>query len=116
MGPWPVYVGFTTNPKTFKREMKRLGVKNNPMIKNDHSDATTHYLTNKEGKLCCIIALRKPKKRHSKEQIAAIIAHEATHVVQQMQENLGSLGIEAEAYIIQYIVQSCLIAIRDKTC
>ena len=116
MGPWPVYFGFTTSEKRFKREMKRLGIKGNPFILNDHSDATLHSLTNPEGKACYILAMRKPRKGITKAQIAAMIAHEAVHVIQYMRENLGPLGTEAEAYIVQYITQSCLIALRDKTC
>lgn len=58
-----------------------------------------------------ILAIRPAGREISKEQYAALIAHEAVHALQFMQENLArskSLGQEADAYLVQQIVQECL--------
>ena len=108
MGPWPIYVGFTQSKKGFAKEMKRLGITDCPFIANDHSNASAHYLT-KDGALTCIITMDKRKGRMI-EQVAGLIAHEATHVAQELWAHIGERnpGREAEAYLVQMIVQCCL--------
>lgn len=108
MGPWPVYVGFTTSEKAFKREMKRLKVDGVPFIMNDHSNASAHYLTH-EGDLTVIITMQ-PVGDRPVEQVAGLIAHEAVHVAQELWDNIGERnpGREAEAYLVQMITQCCL--------
>jgi len=109
MGPWPIYVGFTQSKKAFAKEMKRLGIAGNPFIANDHSTATMHTLESaSDHGLTCIIAMRKMKA--SPEQVAALIAHEAVHIAQRLWANIGETkpGWEAEAYLVQMIVQCCL--------
>lgn len=108
MGQWPVYVGFSSSPKAFEREMKRINIKGCSFLNSTHANATTHFLTCDDG-LTCIIALGDTKDR-SKEQVAALIAHEAMHVVQEMWSHLGETnpGRECEAYLVQHIVQNCL--------
>lgn len=46
MGPWNLSVGFTTSVKAFKREMKKLGVKDIPQMTKafSGSSAATHWL------------------------------------------------------------------------
>lgn len=113
MGPWPVYVGFTTNRKAWKREMKRLGVKPRPpMILDDaHAVATTRHFA-LEGRPALVLITAQPVSRDvSWEAYAAIMAHEALHAVQYIRDvvNQGEqLGHETEAYLVQYITQSCL--------
>ncbi len=111
LGPWPVYCGFTTCEKAFQKEMKRLKVNDINFLGSEHSNATTHILNNK-GTFCFIITCQPfNARRQSKEQYAALIAHEAVHVIQEMQQELArgkSLGVEAEAYLVQQIVQECL--------
>lgn len=108
MGPWPMYLGFTQSKKAFAKEMKRLSVVNVSFLSSDHANATVHILE-KDGALTCIIAMEKGKGR-SPEQIAGLIAHEAMHIVQELWSHIGEKvpGREAEAYLIQHIVQSCL--------
>lgn len=113
LGPWPYFVGFTMSPKELRKEFKRLDIAgDHPFIANEQSHASTHFLRFKGGAACAIIAMPKPKKMgRSRECYAALIAHEAMHVVQDMQRELAqgaSLGQEAEAYLIQQIVQECL--------
>ncbi len=108
MGPYPMYLGFTSSPKAFAEEMKRLNITDIRFLASDHANATTHFLE-QDGTLCIIITLQKHKDR-TPEQIASLISHEAMHVVQKMWHQYGEKqpGREAEAYLIQYIVQSCL--------
>lgn len=108
MGSWPIYVGFTTSPKAFAKEMKRLKCGDVAFLSTTHADATTHFLV-KDGSSTCIITMRKAKDK-SFEQRAGLIAHEAMHVVQELWSNIGERepGKEAEAYLIQMITQCCL--------
>lgn len=111
LGAWPVFVGFTTCEKAFAAEMRRLGIDNVSFFGRSSANATTHILE-KHGTLCFVITA-EPFKSHkiSCEAYAALIAHEAMHVIQEMQQVLAcgkSLGDEAEAYLIQQIVQECL--------
>ena len=111
MGPWPFYCGFTTSKKKFKAEMARLGIDPAPdFVTTDHANATTHFLERRSC-LTAIIAMPKPKgDKHSPEQIAGLLAHEATHVAQELWRSIGEKrpGDEAEAYLVQHIVQCCL--------
>lgn len=111
MGPWPVYVGFTTSEDDFQREMKRLGVEGSiDFLGHGRAHATTHTLEN-AGSLCIVIAMEAPTRKRSREQYAALLAHEAVHVVQGLRDELSRsepLGHEAEAYLVQQIVQECL--------
>lgn len=106
-GPWPYYIGFTVEPEAFEREMKRLGRKGVEFFASTHANASTHFLVN-EGTALAIVTMAKPSRHHSKEQYAALLAHEASHIVFAMRERLGDLGFEAEAYLVQQIVQEGL--------
>lgn len=110
-GPWPVFYGFTTSEKAFHKEIDRVCGQKVDFL-GPNAGMTTHIFTSKKGTLCCIIAAQPfNARKHSREQYAALVAHEAVHVVQEMSANLAagkSLGIEAEAYIVQQIVQECL--------
>jgi len=108
MGQWPLYVGFTTSRKAFAREMKRLGHPGIAFLAGDYANATMHTLE-KDGCLTCIIAMEKPTGR-SAEQVAGMVAHEAMHIVQELWSQIGEKepGREAEAYLVQQIVQCCL--------
>lgn len=104
MGPWPYFVGFTTDGDAFAREMRRLKVPADPSHINKGANATTHHLTKDCGNSIAIICLEPPRPSISRECYASMLAHEATHVVQEMRDQLGELGREAEAYIVQRIV------------
>lgn len=112
MGPWPVFVGFTTSETDFNREVRRLGIEADPPPRftgSQHGNACTHVWEN-DGKLLLLLTMQVERSR-PREQAAALIAHEATHVVHEMREwlNQGNpLGAEAEAYLVQYVTQECL--------
>lgn len=111
MGMWPVYVGVTSSKKSFSKEMKRLKIKNVPFLLSETAAAKTHMFSNQESE--CYIICIKPfdVKKVSREVYAALVAHEAVHVMQDMRDRLAkgeSLGCEAEAYLVQQIVQEAL--------
>lgn len=109
MGPYPCFLGFTMSPKAFRRELKRLDVGETDFLGRSSANATTHILEHPKRETCFIIALRKPKAA-SVEQVAALVAHEAVHVAQDLWRAIGEQnpGHEAEAYLVQHIVQFCL--------
>lgn len=111
MGQWPVFVGFTTEPKAFRREVKRLGIKAKvPFVARAGADATTHFFAREGRQSCAIITMPKVGDR-SHSQYAALVAHEALHIVQDMHRQLNGgapFGDEADAYLLQSIVQHCL--------
>lgn len=116
MGQWPVYVGFTTSKKAFCKEMKRLKIDCDvPFFSSAWAHATTHFLE-KNGERTTIITMSPRGKRYH-SQYAALVAHEAMHVVQDMHMrfNQGNpFGDEADAYLVQHIVQNCLqIAFKE---
>lgn len=91
--------------------MKRLGIGKQEFFGSDHANATTHHMT-KNGASIWLITIRPFNRRErTREQFAGLIAHEAMHVIQGMQReyaNGETLGCEAEAYLMQQIVQECL--------
>ena len=111
MGPWPVFVGFTTSEEAFAKEMERLKIEGVNFLARERSHATVHILE-RSGSLTFIIAIEPfNPRRATREMYAALIAHEAMHVIQEMQTELAkgeTLGKEAKAYLIQQIVQECL--------
>lgn len=116
MGPWHIFVGFTTSPFDFEREMARLGIEGEKFVGGagtNHAAATTHMLEHpKFSHMVCIITLADSHK-HSIAQVAALLAHEATHVAQALWRYIGERqpGEEAEAYLVQYVTQCCLNAV-----
>ena len=111
MGPWPGFIGLAFDEKAFQAEMKRLDITREiKMLAHVRAGATLHEFVSPRGECVWLLALG-PVKGRSKEQIAGLIAHEAMHIIQFMQAELAggkSLGAEAEAYLMQMIVQEAL--------
>jgi hypothetical protein len=110
-GPFPVHIGFTTCEKAFNREVKRIGVNGEvEFLASEIANATTHFFRNDHNSLCCIITMPPQTDDKSREQYAALLAHEGLHVVQEMRELNRSepFDHETEAYLLQMIVQEFL--------
>ena len=112
MGQWPCFVGFTTSEKAFKKELKRLNVKEDvSFMGTARANATTHTFYY-EDKTCYIVTCAAfDKKKVSRESYAALIAHEVEHVLQYMRDDYArgdSLGVEADAYLMQYLTMMML--------
>ena len=84
------------------------------------SDATSHFLTNEKGGLCCIVALRNMKGRTPLE-VYGLLVHEAVHIWQEYCDSIGEKkpSSEFEAYPIQWIAQQLIeqfmLASKKKT-
>lgn len=104
-GSFPIYFGFTMDEVAFNKEMKRLGLEGHPGAKSGY-DGATHVLT-KEGCTNTIIVFIRIRKDITKSQVIAMIAHEAVHVWQKINEAMGCEcpGGEHAAYGIQYFTQ-----------
>lgn len=110
-GQWPVYIGFCTDEGAFQRCMKRMKVDDPPPWITNGSNATTHTRVKGNGGTTFVICIRPQTRKHSREQYAALIAHESLHVVQEMERTLypsGRFDDESSAYLLQHIVQHCL--------
>lgn len=92
--------------------MRRLKIDSDVSFINPGANATTHFLVCKNSPSCYFVCVEPfNARKRSREQYAALIAHEATHIIQDMRERLAqgkSLGEEAEAYLVQQIVQEFL--------
>jgi len=108
----PVYIGFCPSEKAWKHAMKRMGMPNEPYPTTD--GRVTSFM--REGKCSCIMTLGDGcEKRVNPVQIAAVIAHEAVHVKQEICRHIGeeSPSIEFEAYAVQAIFQGLYQAWLD---
>lgn len=105
MGFLPIYVGFTTCPKAFAAEMRRLKIDDPPSFTNDGADATAHTFT-KEKIITTIVTIKKDPKRIV-AQVVGLLAHEAVHVWQECRSVIRERepSIEFEAYTVQWITQ-----------
>ncbi len=108
MGPWPGFIGLVFDDKAFQAEMKRLECPREiKMLAHERAGATLHEFVSPMGSCVWLLALGSVKGR-TKEQIAGLVAHEAVHIIQFMRAELGDLGKEGEAYLVQMIVQEAL--------
>lgn len=107
-GPLFISLGFTTKPKSYAKEMVRLGIKDPTPFVNSGSFATVHTLSHETNGICCIVCLDATimKKVHV-TQLTCLMAHESVHVLQRVREFMGEkcLGEEMEAYTIQWLTQ-----------
>ena len=105
-GAWPCFIGFTTNARAVERFMPGM-----PLVCSENATASTRLLDKPDGDCCILITAVPVSKRIAWEVYAAMIAHEAVHVVQYLKEQYSPnepLGYETEAYLVQYITQECL--------
>jgi hypothetical protein len=112
----PTFIGFCPSRKAWNREMKRLGVKDEP-YPNDAAGRCTTF--DSKGKVCIIVTIREAcEKHHSRTEIAGLICHEATHAWQKVREVMGEAepSIEFEAYSMQAIFQNLYQAWLDTRC
>jgi len=115
-GPWPIMIGFSNSEKQFKREMKRLRVPKHDMPRfiSEGAGATTHTLTHPKEGTVVIICIGKRKKRHTKTQWIALIAHECVHAWQEVcvASRDTRPSDEAAAYGVQWIMTAAMDALR----
>lgn len=114
-GPYPFNIGFTMSSKALRAEFKRLG---DPISKDDVLRAGASAVVWKTEpatslKTTAICYLPKPPEGITDVQIAALLAHEALHIVQYIWERIGeTVRREAEAYLLQHIFQTMYAGYR----
>lgn len=110
LGLWPFFVGFTTREEKFKAELKRKNIEQGAPFLGVNSAARTHRFTQNGEVNMAIICVKQHSKKDRLYRVPSIIAHEATHALQDIREyvGLGSKEYEAEAYTVELIVRQCL--------
>ena len=116
----PYHYALCLSEKEFTAELDRLNVPRDTRgswIKTPQADATLHFFEqNGDVGLCAIVCLRA-KKGVSREQVYAMLVHEAVHLWQAIKDHIGehTPGIEAEAYAVQRIAQSLMYSYKEQT-
>lgn len=111
------YLTLVLTQEELNRELRRLKVFEQPsLVSNDHSHATVHYLTNPDGKFCCLVGMKGWEGRPGIE-IAGLLVHESVHIWQVYAEHIGEHkpGSEQEAYAIQAIAQELMWEFARRT-
>lgn len=103
------FLTLVTSEKQYQKAMRHCGIAKadaGRWIKAEHANATSHFLDNPDGRLCCIVAL-DPKIKATSIQIACLLVHESVHIFQKFCERIGEQepSAEFEAYSIQTISQ-----------
>jgi hypothetical protein len=100
-GPFPVYLGFTMSKTGWDAEMKgRLGVKE----EYPSSDGRTSTFEKEGANLSIVVSLSNIRGR-TRNEIYAVLVHEATHVLQFIKEAMREEkpSAEFEAYTMQWL-------------
>ena len=104
------YMALCLSQDEFDSALKRCGISESlSWIKNDHSNATAHYLSNQQGQSVVLVCMRDWQDRNPIE-VAGLLIHESVHVWQEYCRSIGESepGAEQEAYAIQSISQELL--------
>lgn len=105
----PYHYCLCIDEKSFRKELKKLDLPKDQwpsFLASAQADATVHFFEHSNGNLCAIVCIRASKK-HSKEQVYAMLVHEAVHIWQEILDYLGekSPSKEFEAYSVQTFCQ-----------
>lgn len=105
------YYTLCTTEKQFRAELRKLKAPTadtTSFLASKTANATTHFLTNEDGKTLAIVTL--PIEAHNTRtpiEIAGLLVHEAVHIWQEAAEMVGEHepSAELEAYGVQTISQ-----------
>lgn len=100
------YLGVCISEDAWHKQMKNMGIKYPDEFVTRDANATTHFLTNSDGRRATVVCVRPDPKRTG-IQLAALLAHEAVHVFQRYCDYIGEdrPSDEFQAYCIQNIFQ-----------
>lgn len=109
-----------TTEDGFTKVLKHLQIPKGqrpPFVNNWHSDATAHYFENRGERTKSVVVCVANFEKKSPPQIAGLLAHEATHIWQQIKDDYGERNPspEFEAYSIQSITQQLLTEFYRQT-
>ena len=105
MGPVNAYFGFCGSEKAYLKTMKKIGVSDPCDFVSSGAGATVHTISNGGTPtfLMCI-DVEAARLNYTRNQIDALVCHEASHVAQWCVEEMNAKGErELFAYIAQYV-------------
>lgn len=104
------YYTLCLNDRDFVAALAHLGIKDQTaFLSRASANATTHFCTDKRGKLCAVVCLGAWQERTGVE-IAGLLIHEAVHIFRNWRDSIGEKepGEEFEAYSIQWLSQQLM--------
>lgn len=103
----PIKYALCLSEKKFKKELKRLKIKESIPFVTNNSNASVHYFEHTvNNDNCCIVCLKEDSKLELL-QIYSLLVHEAVHIWQSIGDMIGENNThEFEAYCIQRISQN----------
>ncbi len=115
----PYYTALCLSEKDFNKVLKQIAL---PKIEwpsflaTKQAHATLHTFIKSDNKLLAVICLGKTKGK-TKEQVYALLVHEAAHLWQYIKKELGETtpSAEFEAYALQNLAQGLFEAYRELT-
>ena len=113
----PVYFGLCTSERQFRAEKKRLKIKDDVSFLSCGANATVHFYHTSDRKCMAIVCIPVDKTRDILVTYALLV-HEATHIWQEICDNIGEKhpSSEFEAYGIQSIALELMRAYRKRDC
>lgn len=113
------YFTLCLSREEFHAELKMLELPERDwpsFMRTPKADATTHWLDNQKGELCCLVCLCERDGVES-IQVAGLLVHEAVHIWQAYVERFGGDDSnEFEAYSIQTISQRLMYEYTRRKC
>ena len=105
---YPVEIALILDSDVWARTLKQMQVPVTPYP--DSAAATTFFRVDGIGTTRRAIVTMNPTKELVGIQIAAMLAHEAQHVVQFIEQEIGEdkFSCEAECYLLQHIFQDLM--------
>jgi hypothetical protein len=115
----PYYYRLCLTEKDYHKELKRLKLPKkdwDDFLKTDHCGATIHLFIEPKGGRCAVVCLHVDKK-HTIEQVHAMLVHEAVHLWQEIRDYIGEgrPSTEFEAYAIQSLSQRLMESYAEQT-
>lgn len=111
------YLTLCTREEQFREILQHLGVKKHVEYHgSDNAEGTAHYLTNEDGKLCCVVTFSGFEGRDGVE-VAGLLIHEAVHIFERFCQDIGEVqpSSEFKAYSIQCIAQELMAEFARQT-
>lgn len=110
------HYGLVTTPKLFKRELKRMGIREELAYTSTSTSNATCYELEHKGKTAFLVTL-KGWKGLDPIEVAALLVHEAVHLKQHFMLRIGEKepSSEFEAYMVQNIAGNLMRAFADQT-